>query len=522
MVEFDAMKTPSQPLSREEWIRLILSMTLFFSLIVRVFPGLLAGFPLNDGGMFLSMIHDLRANGFALPAFTTYNHANIPFAYPPLGFYVGAFLATLGISAVDVLRWLPVTVNFLSIPAFYLLAKTLLKEEPRAVVATALFALVPSSFSWQIMGGGLTRAFGVLFILLALYSAHEMFQRGSWKFVILSILFCSLAVLSHPEVSLATVTGCALFWLFFGRTQRGILQAALVALGTLLLTAPWWGTVIARHGLAPFEDVFHSGAYTSIPLLGLFNELFSFDVWMGLFRLLVIAGIVWSLFRREYFFVAWLAIPYLIEPRSAAAFAFFPECIVAAGLFIDGLPTLIDWIKKKRGLAVPQVEFTQRTGLSLLLFGIMILWFVQNALYDIALVNTSLKPPDPQQAMQWVRDHTPPDSQFLILTGNLGVMTDPIQEWFPAWSDRHSQSTLQGLEWTLGPQFFPRLGQLAELQKCRDVSCVEAWSGKTGLTYTHILLEKSDWMQPMLDSLKADANYSLLFENDQEAVFQLK
>ncbi|MGC8857076.1 MAG: hypothetical protein ACP5QU_09780, partial [Anaerolineae bacterium] len=46
--------------AQPDWSTLILSLTLFLGFLVRFFPGLLAGFPLNDGGMFLTMIQDLR------------------------------------------------------------------------------------------------------------------------------------------------------------------------------------------------------------------------------------------------------------------------------------------------------------------------------------------------------------------------------------------------------------------------------------------------------------------------------
>ncbi len=193
-----AMKKTERTLTRDQWATLILGLALFLGLLIRLFPALLARFPLNDGGMFLSMIRDLRANGFLLPKFTTYNLAEIPFAYPPFGFYVAALLSLLGIPELETLRWLPALVNFASIPAFYLLANAVLKDRPRAAVASLCFTLVPSSYGWQIMGGGLTRSFGVLFIILTLYVMHEMFGRGTWKFVALTILIGALAVLSHP------------------------------------------------------------------------------------------------------------------------------------------------------------------------------------------------------------------------------------------------------------------------------------------------------------------------------------
>lgn len=519
MVKFAAMKTSARPLSRDDWAKLILGLTLFFGLAVRLFPGLLARFPLNDGGMFLVMIRDLRAHHFLLPAHTTYNFSDIPFAYPPLGFYAAGLLSMLGIPDVQILRWLPALVNFASIPAFYLLANSLLNDAPRAALAAAIYALTPDSFAWQIMGGGLTRSFGTLFIPLALWAVYKMFTSGEWKFAGLTALFASLAFLSHPEVSLAVAVECGLFWLFFGRTRRGVLQAALVSAGVILLTAPWWGSVLALNGLAPFESVLHSGAYGGFPLWDFLRDLFYFNAWRALFNLLTIIGIIWNLWNRKFFLPVWMLLPYFTEPRSAPAFAFFPACIMAAQAVIELLPKMLDWIQQRRGQAVSNVSFEGRKGLSLFLFGLMFLWFVQSVFYGLVLVNTSLVPPLPQQAMEWVRGHTSAGARFIVLTGNQGVMTDPIQEWFPAFSERRSQTTLQGLEWTLGDEFFPRLNQLAALQLCQNVACVEAWSQETQLGYDDILVEKSNQTEAVLQSLERDTRYKLLYDNSKYAVF---
>src|SRR3712207_3523295 len=75
------------------------------SLYVRLMPALRAGFPINDGGLFYRMIEDLRLNVYLLPTYTTYNAADIPFAYPPLGFYLAGSITDLtGMHLLDVLR----------------------------------------------------------------------------------------------------------------------------------------------------------------------------------------------------------------------------------------------------------------------------------------------------------------------------------------------------------------------------------------------------------------------------------
>src|SRR5688572_18406930 len=105
---------------RSEWADLILILALFFGTFVRFNPSLLAGFPINDGGMFAVMVDDLKDSRYALPAFTSYNQLDIPYAYPPLGFYLGRVTADLfSLDTIQVLRWLPAFFASLAIPAFY-------------------------------------------------------------------------------------------------------------------------------------------------------------------------------------------------------------------------------------------------------------------------------------------------------------------------------------------------------------------------------------------------------------------
>lgn len=519
MVESCAMKT-RKTLTRDEWTGLILGLALLFGLIVRLFPGLMAGFPLNDGGMFLVMIRDLRANGFALPAFTGYNSAGIPFAYPPFGFYAAGGLSALGLSTMDLLRWLPPVVNFSAIFAIYILAAALLNDRARAAVAAVFFALTPGSYGWQIMGGGLTRAFGMAFLILAVFSVHRMFRGNDWRPALPAILFCSLAVLSHPEVSLATAAACALVWSFFGRTRRGTAQAALVAAGVTLVTSLWWGTVLAQHGAAPFVSVMHTGAYMKPAWQGIYEEFIAPTSLFTPSGMLIVGGLIWAVWKKQYFLPAWLLLPFISEPRSAPAMTFLPACILAALGLADALPYAIDRVRARLGLAPAAPDFTHRRGLNLALLAIVLYLFVQSAIYDFRLVNTSLIPPEPQQAMSWARRNTPPGSQFLILTGDSGIMTDPIQEWFPGLAERRSQTTLQGLEWTLGAEFFPRLEALISLQDCESVACVQAWSAETGLDYSHVLIQRTDASATLLDDFMEDNRYWPVYENPEVVIFE--
>lgn len=507
-------------LTRDEWGWLIFGLILFLCILLRVFPGILTRFPINDGGMFVVMARDLRLNGFALPSFTSYNNFAIPFAYPPLGFYVTGVLSTLGIPELGSDHWLPIIVSCLSVIAVFYLFNVLLKDRPRAAVATLMFAMIPGSFDMQVMGGGMTRSFGILFFALAISAVYRLFENPKWKFLLLAVLFFSLAVLSHPEIILATASGCALVWVFFGRTWKKSLFAAGVAAGTLALTAPWWGTVLALHGPAPFLSALNTGAYKGLPLTGLYEAFLAPAALFSLFGLLLLGGIAWCVWKKQWFPIAWVLLPYFVEPRSAAGVASFPGAILMAFCLMEALPALVAWVRKllKKGAAAQ--DFTQTWWLNAVLFVMMFGLFIAGALHDFSLANTTLKPPDPTAMMDWVKQNTPSDSQFVILTGFSGVQTDPIQEWFPALTGRRAQTASQGLEWKLGPGFFTRLDQLIALQKCTDVACVETWSAQTGLGYTDLVVEISAVTQGLVDSINRDKAYGLVYQNATYLVYQ--
>ena len=158
--------------------KFFLILTAFFGLYVRLFPVLKADFPLVDGGMFYTMIKDLQAAHFSLPAFTTYNQAQIPFAYPPLAFYLTGIINSLtGIPLLGIIQWQPLLISILTLPVFYYLVRQVTGSETRASLGTLIFALTPNSYWWNIVGGGLTRSLGALFFTLAAISAWKMYRE---------------------------------------------------------------------------------------------------------------------------------------------------------------------------------------------------------------------------------------------------------------------------------------------------------------------------------------------------------
>ncbi len=169
-------------------------------------------FVINDGGMFYTMILDLQKNGYVLPRFTSYNFSQIPYAYPPLSFYVGAVLNQfLHIDLITIFRLYPLFFNILSIPAFYLLAKEITQINRQALLATAFYSILLPSYEWLISGGGLTRSPAHTYFILAFYFYLVYLRTRKWKSLIFSIFTAALMTLHHIEYCWMLVLSMALF-----------------------------------------------------------------------------------------------------------------------------------------------------------------------------------------------------------------------------------------------------------------------------------------------------------------------
>lgn len=147
--------------SKRAFIILCLSLSIMLGLLVRLPYFYVYDFALNDGALFVQMANAIKENGYILPATVTYNKTEIPFAYPPFSFYFIAFLTDVfKFNVLDVTRYLPLVFNILSICIFILLASQWIKNRIILLYTSLFFPLIPRSYEWVIMGGGVTRSVG--------------------------------------------------------------------------------------------------------------------------------------------------------------------------------------------------------------------------------------------------------------------------------------------------------------------------------------------------------------------------
>jgi hypothetical protein len=476
--------------------------------------------------MFAVMIDDLKTTRYGLPEFTTYNHSNIPFAYPPLGFYAGRIASDLfGLTAIQVLSWVPAFFASLSIPAFYLLASWLLKNKYYAAVSTLFFALMPRALSWFVSGGGLTRSPGQFFMLLTLAMVVRLYRENRRSDIFWSGIFAGLTVMSHPEAALHMVASVIVLWIMLARSRIAFINLVGVGGIALIVTAPWWATVIQYHGIDPLLNAAQTGQ-KSLAVLNLVSFDFTEEVFATLIAVLGLFGLAHRLIQRDYLLPVWLAVPFLVEGRSAVLPAAIPLAMLAAVGFVDiVLPALLPGDRK--GVDESDQFSTVEFGLFIYLLLFLVFSTYQ---FGLQLAGTTLSLPD-RQAMSWVRENTAEDAKFLVLTGTNAITCDLVLEWFPAVTDRQSIYTVQGTEWTKGEDFATYVQSTYAVQRClsdSDVSCLDGVVNRADYDYVYVSKIPRPNCRPVdlpnafhyfLESMRMEPGFQAVYESDDVIIF---
>ncbi len=499
---------PAERAGGARWLHL--ALVLEVAAAVRFYFVLQGDFPLNDGGLFLRMVQAIQEGGFALPVHVSYNGWAIPFAYPPLAFYVAAWLATvLQVDPLTVLRWLPPVVSVLTLVPFYYLVQAALPTPRQRLLAAMAFAFVPRAYNWEIMGGGLTRSLGFFFALWTIGAALRLVREGRRRDGVGCLLFGALTLLSHLEMALFAALSAALIRVCHGRVGSRWRPIVGVGLGVLALTAPWWGTVIARHGVAPFLAAAASGQHTPLALLKLLAFDFADEPLAGLFGVLGTLGLLVLWADGRPWIPLWVLLLFVADPRKASTTAMVPMAMAFAYL-VDQLL----W---------PRLARAHRRWPAIVL-GVLLAHATLATLYLAHAPNTPLRALSPaeREAMAWVRAHTPPQSRFVVVSGAPGWPQDALAEWFPVLAGRTSVATVQGTEWLADGQFDLLVDRYEALQACvhQEVRCLESWAAQAGISFDHVYVGKRttalnasltwDCCSGLRVSLRSDPAYQVL------------
>ena len=401
----------------------------------RLFLAAATDFPINDGGLFYAFVNATAASFPALPTTVAFNGLVIPFAYPPLSFWFGALLTRLGADPLAVVHLLPIAMNAVYVLLFALVLRKSGRSPLFAALALLFFCTVLRSFEWLVMGGGLSRGAGSLFLMLTLLAVRVPMPGrreplAYWRWVAAGAAVAG-AILSHLEWGIDAAACVVLARAISSRSFANFVASTTTAGATaLLLILPWLAFVYQAHGLAP---LFAAGGTSPWGIVSFKGHL----LWLGSSSLanpLVPLGLVLLLLRRDFFWPLFLLICIALTPRHAPTPAVLALAVFAATGAVWLFEQAAVWVRPRWiGAAVT----------TLLILLLASLQLNRRFLAD----GPALHPLSPavRHAMRWVAERHPGDS-FLVLT-SAPWWYDRSAEWFPVLARARSVNTLQGREW---------------------------------------------------------------------------
>ncbi|NHX36185.1 MULTISPECIES: glycosyltransferase family 39 protein [Halolamina] len=470
-------------------------------------------YPAYGAGLYLRIADAIAAGGYAPPGqISGYTAEGVPFAYPPLQFYLLAVLLDLGAGPVALARFLPSLGVLAALVPVYLLARDYAGSRPAGAAAGVAVALNPQLLQWHVSAGGLVRAFAFCYALTAIYAGYHVFDGESWRAVAVGALAFGATVLTHPTYSLFVVVTYLLLWGTRDRSGAGLARGAAVGVGGAVVVSPWLGWVTSTHGI----DVLAGAAGTHG---GIGGGAATIGVSATLLPLLGAAYLLYA--RRNWFLAGWAAAAELLfaQPR----FAFTVGSVVAGVAAVDvarRLPSLDGSVSLPGTGAVERREVAAAACL--------LLASVAGGGY---LAHEMTLPSDPStpefldeedtEAMAWAAAETPPDATFVVL--------GDAAEWVPALADRTILIGPWGVEWYGPDAYETQLETFEALSQCDGVDCVEHELAGVGADPDYVYLPKGAYTvrgQPevtfgSLDrSFAASPDWERAYENDGVVVYR--
>ena len=501
-------------------------------------------YPGFGAGLFLQIAEEVVAAGYALPTrITGYTPGGVPFAYPPLPFYLLAALVDVGgADPVAVSRYLPVVLVVAAVVPYFYLSKALLGSVPEAGLATTLLATAPTVLRWHLSAGGVVRALAFLFVLVGLLAGVNLFSGDwthrsrlgrpwPWRWLARGGAAVGVTVLSHPiYTAFFGVSYLVLFW-FGERTARGLAYGVIVAVGGFAIAAPWWLQVVATHGPGVFTGAAgtHDGLGGGLYRIGAaFLAPLVPDAETP-FYLAIYAGMGYALYRREYCLPTWLLVAGYVVGKTR--FLFVPGAMMAAALLLDWVvPRVTEAANGRLGGGADRRERIRRltplAAVALVVLGATALGGLAAA-GQLSIWHGSASQPafvddDDRAAMAWAAAETEPGATFVVL--------GDAAEWFPLLADRPILVGHWGAEWEGAAEYQRQLDRYRAVSSCDTASCVTGALARAGVDPDYVYVPKGHYTirgeayraPPSLAGSMADAErYELVYENEGVAVFRV-
>ncbi len=500
---------PVEPPETRRETGILLACIWLFGALVRFLPLLqfpqAMELPLGMGGLYHLFAQEIARNGFALPTYIPYYTRNgLPFAYPPLAFYLQAALFSwLHLPTFILVNGLPPLLSALTVGLFFPLAREF-RPNRQALLATAVYALLPAAFLEHLPGEGLVEGLGTALFIAGVWALVRLNRRGKWPMAVLLGLLVGLNILASPGGAYGLAVSGAVLWLFRAGGRRAPFGMLLSAVGIgLLLSAPYWFTVSWRYGPTIFMRTFLR-QHTALPalLLAKMGLLVEQQLPLSPWGVLALIGLAILLAHGKWTLPLWCIVVYAI-PREFTYLVAVPLALLATYGLTDGV---LPGVAGRPGSSDRGKPFA--AGLVLLA---LFAWGIARAYaWGTNLVQKeNLVTVDEMAMMIWIREHTPPIATFLVIGDEI--------EWFPVLSERTTLNVVWGSEWVEDDSVF-RLD--ADLRRCRSLDCCLAAVEKYHLYPDYFYFSSTGEQAGLLEQARKERALLPVWENAGAGLFR--
>ena len=469
-------------------------MTRWWLLVILLAGGLLrwgvgaaSSFPVGEGGLYYQTTQTIQETPFPPPTTIAYNGRDVPNLHPPLAFYAAAGLASIpGVSLLAVFRWLPWALSLLTLLAFYRLARDMLDDDRRTLLATGLFMLLPGAYSGILGGPGVVGAAGMLLALLSLLAVRRVLDASGLGRVTVAALWLMLTALIAPVWAVFVgFSALALLALRAPDVMRSVRLFAVLVVAAAV--AAGWVYYIQRvHTLEPLNAVVLAeldgqALQGRLALLAGGDFGFTQEPLVRIAGALSVLAVFVGIAQRRFDLVVWL-LAILLLPIVEIEQAVIPLALLLAVGVDYLLITGIGSFRRPRRLA-SDGETVLDPGSNRAVYvayaalaGVLVLMAANVARAStVQELNLRVLSPEDREALTWMQENLSRqrNATVLVINGQSDWRSDVLGEWFPALTGMQSSATVHTARLTSEVLFKGQVTRYQALQSCTSVACLQ-------------------------------------------------
>ena len=474
-------------------------------------------YPIGYAGMYSLATQLLVNNNLIIPSsIPFYGPGGIPFAYPPVGFYIAALtIKYLHLPIFAYLRFGPPFWTFLAIVAMYFLSKKITGSRAISLLASFFFGSAFETYYYHVTAAGMVRGPALFFTIVALIGAYKIFKAGksTWLDYLITGLFTALTCLTHLSYFLFLVISIGMFAIFVSRNNYFYTLKKLLILAILvaLLSAPWLFHVVSVNGFeilsgaASTHGTFYNlwrffSSESGIAISSIFSNWGSIPL-IGF----VLLGILHLIGTKRFFLPLWFFVTFLVIGESDR-FMLLIGSLMAAIMIIDLMAPSVH---------SEQILFAESIPRQVVL-GIFLIGFIwANSYVTIASMRPSVDGAL-EDVSDWLNSNTDEQVSYLFFSSDHNRA-----EWLPFLAQRNPVFGHWGSEW-LGAGKYEYF-EWNHISSCIDsisIECVRAALSQKDRNYEYIVLPapQNSGYNPFED----DSNYVLRYSNGKYFVYKVK